>query len=98
MWRNNYSAIPKIFFSPKIFFERKNSCEDRVARSDLWVDDPRRVSSVFGLIDLEVGKKRRRLPLEQLQHRDRAPPNFQLGAFARSQLQHRSPGSRVRRP
>src|SRR6185312_3992842 len=111
MQRNNYSeATKKIsgnFFSPtrNFFFQVWGAAENWrpepasffFCSSDFVVDDPRGFSPIFSLIDLEVGEKRRALLLEQLEHRHRAAADLQLGAFTRTQLQHRPPGASVRR-
>src|SRR4051812_34764547 len=65
--------------------------------SDLVVNDPRRLATIFGLIDLEVREKCRRLFLKQLEHRDRAAADLELRALAGAKLQHRPPGTRVGR-
>src|SRR5690348_18261678 len=95
MQRNNYSEatkkkfLQKKFLAPDFFFW--------LVRSEFVVDDPRRLSPIFGLIDLEVGKESGALVLQKLEHRDRAATDLQLGALARSQLQHCPPGTGVRR-
>src|SRR5438034_2466392 len=95
MLRNNYSGVLK-----KNFWREKNFAGEKIfsrigRRSDLVVDDPRCLSPILGLVDLEVREESRRLRLKQLEHGHRAAADLQLGAFARAKLQHRSPCSRV---
>src|SRR5688572_30007802 len=92
MWRNNYSGFFGIFFSPEFFFP-----DDRRKESDFVVPDSRRFSPILGLIDLEVGEKSRSFPREKLEDHHRAAPDLELGALARSELQHRPPRPGVRR-
>src|SRR5436305_12403006 len=92
MQRNNYSEATKKF-SGGIFFLA--APENLSGFSDFVVDDPRRLSPIFGLIDLEVGEESPALSPQKLEHRYSAAANLQLGAFTGSQLQHRSPGTSV---
>ena len=71
--------------------------DDNEGKSDFVVRDPRRFSTILTRINLEIGKKSRRLLLEHSQDRHRHSPNLQLRALAAPQLEHRSPGARVRR-
>src|ERR1041384_1100815 len=105
MQRNNYSEATKKKFLGKNFFGVGNfflpardggvgagSRQRAFFSSDLVVDDASRLSPIFGLINLEIGKEGGTLTLEKLQYHHRATANLELGALARSQLQHRAPG------
>ena len=63
---------------------------------DFVVDDARGLAPVFRLVDLEIREKGWSLPMEKLEHRDGAAADLELGALARSKLQHRSPGPCIR--
>src|SRR5689334_18284865 len=100
MQRNNYSEATKKFFSRKNFFGAGffflGASEASIGWfSDFVVNDAGRLSPIFRLINLEIRKEGRTLALEKLEHRHRATANLELGALARSQLQHRAPGAGV---
>src|SRR6266550_1252373 len=96
MLRNNYSEVLKRKFRREFFFWTPRKNFRRIGRrSNLVVDDPRRLSPILGLVDLEVREESGRLPLQQLEHGHCATTDLQLGTFTRAKLQHRSPCSRV---
>jgi len=61
------------------------------------IRDTRGVEAIDSLVDLEVRKKSWRFPRENPDDLHRAATNLQLGAFARSELEHRSPRARIPR-
>src|SRR3954463_13697289 len=77
---------------PRLKAARRSLVVFLFCSSDFVVDDSRCLSPILGLVDLEIREECRALTLQKLEHRHCAAANLQLGAFARSQLQHRPPG------
>src|SRR5204862_619347 len=67
------------------------------AGSHLVIRDASGLAPVVGDVDLEVGEEARRFLLKDAEHGDGEATDLQLGALARSQLEHRTPGARVPR-
>src|ERR671921_218790 len=67
----------------------------RDSRLDLMKSHSPGLSSLWGLIDLEVGEERGCFLLKDAKAGDRHPPNLQLGAFPEAELQHRAPGTDI---
>src|SRR2546423_10792871 len=69
----------------------------RRTTSHLVIKNARSFALVVGGIDLEIGEERACFLLQKPQHPDRHAPDFELGALAAAQLEHRAPRARVPR-
>src|SRR6266571_8122755 len=68
---------------------------EKVARLNFVIRDARGVAFVVGAVDLEIGEERARFVLQETQHRHSHAPDFELGALAAAQLEHRAPRARI---
>src|SRR6185437_5317013 len=84
-----------IFFDFPAARSRKNFPAALRARpSDFVISDACSLAAILCGVNLEIREESRRLALQQSQRRHGRTANFQLGAFARAELEHRPPGAR----
>src|SRR6058998_913062 len=70
---------------------------EKVARLNFVIRDARGFAFVVGGVNLEIGEERARFFLQETQHRHSHATDFELGALAAAQLEHRAPRACVPR-